>query len=107
MRGDNLGRRWQGWEDDVIRSFYPTEGAKGCARRLGRSAPSCAARAARIGVRSVHRYGRGHPWSKEDEEFCAQHLASMCRFTRRSPIAVCNHMIYLTQKARCRRAVRD
>lgn len=27
-------RKWQDWEDEIIRQYYPTEGAEGCAKRI-------------------------------------------------------------------------
>lgn len=94
--------RWQPWEDEVIARVYPLHGAEGCSEELmGRRTPkACASRAKRLGVRSRLNRGSVREWTPEEDRWCVMQLAVMCRRVRRSPQAVCAHLMYLSGKAK-------
>ena len=91
------GRRWEGWEDEVLADVYPRRGARACAEMLGRTEGACALRAARIGVGSGHTARR---WTPEEDRACALGLVGACRATGRTPVAVIARMRQLLERAR-------
>ena len=100
MRGENLGRPWQQWEDDVLRELYPSKGGMACSEALGRSRSACQARAARIGLHANRRAGNSGKWTPDEDRLLVTKLAEVCRATRRTPIAVCRRIEYLSRKAK-------
>ena len=87
---------WTEEEDNIIREFYPTEGATGCRKKLkNRARETIKKRAKRIGVKSNFRYGvarcivRISPSSQEIKQYIAIQEVEQDGFSRGGVLQCC------------------
>lgn len=99
-------RKAEGWslsEDELVARYYPENGGawerwwcNGGDLLEGRTYKALNSRAFKLGVRC--RYHGRKSWTHAEDEAALRALASVCRETGRSPIAVVRRLDHLAQK---------